>query len=102
MDLVVPDNRTAICPDLDPCQGVAVDVVSFNETSAITKNINTTLVAIKNGIAPVFRQNNEAEYSWYLLKLYKQLIHTHRQPGQTDLIVGSLLEVIHTPAKLFA
>lgn len=24
------------------------------------------------------------------------------QPGHTDLIVGSLLEVIHTPAKLFA
>lgn len=54
MDLVVSDDRTAVGPDLDSCQGVAVDVVSFDETSAITKNINATLVAIKNGIAPTF------------------------------------------------
>lgn len=53
MNLVVPDNRAAICPDLDSCQGVTIDVVSFNEASAITKNINSTLVTIKNGIAPV-------------------------------------------------
>lgn len=53
MNLVVPDNRAAICPDLDSCQGVTIDVVSFNEASAITKNINSTLVTIKNGVAPV-------------------------------------------------
>lgn len=53
MNLVVPDNRAAICPDLDSCQGITIDVVSFNEASAITKNINSTLVTIKNGIAPV-------------------------------------------------
>lgn len=52
MDLVVPDDRTAVCPDLDSCQGVTVDVIPFNEAPAITKDINTTLVAIKNGIAP--------------------------------------------------
>lgn len=56
MDLVVPDNRTAICPDLDSCQGIAIDVISFNKASAITKNVNTTLVPVKNGIAPVFEQ----------------------------------------------
>lgn len=54
VDLVVPDNRAAVCPDLNPCQGVPIDVVPFDEASAITENINTPLVAIKNGVAPVF------------------------------------------------
>lgn len=54
VDLVVSDDRTAVGPDLDSRQGVTVDVVSFDKASAITKNINTTLVAIKNGIAPTF------------------------------------------------
>ena len=58
VDLVVSDDRAAVRPDLDSCQGVTVDVVSFNETSAITKNINATLVAIENGIAPVFGHNS--------------------------------------------
>lgn len=52
VDLVVPDNRAAVCPDLDSSQGVAVDVVSFDEASTVTKNINATLVAIINGITP--------------------------------------------------
>lgn len=59
MNLVVSDNRTTVCPDLDSCQGIAVDVVSFNKASAIPKNINTTLVAIKNGIAPIFKTNKQ-------------------------------------------
>lgn len=58
MNLVVPDNRAAICPDLDSCQGVTIDVVSFDEASAITKDINSTLVTIKNGIAPVLDRTN--------------------------------------------
>lgn len=58
VDLVVSDNRAAVRPDLDTCQGVTVDVVSLNEASAITENINATLVAIKNGVAPVFGENN--------------------------------------------
>lgn len=58
MDLVVSDYGTAICPDLDSCQGIAIDVISFDETSAIAKNINTPLVAIKNGVAPTSQQNN--------------------------------------------
>lgn len=53
VDLVVPDNRAAVCPDLDSSQGIAVDVVSFDEASTITKNINATLVAVINGITPV-------------------------------------------------
>lgn len=57
VDLVVPDNRAAVRPDLDSCQSVAVDVVSFNEASSITEYINPTLVAVKNGIAPAFRRN---------------------------------------------
>lgn len=60
MDLVVSDNRAAVRPDLDSSQGVTVDVVSFNEASAITKNIHTTLVAVKNGIAPVFSRNSKS------------------------------------------
>lgn len=52
VDLVVSDNGTTICPDLDSCQGVAVDVISFDEASAIAEYINTTLVAVKNGVAP--------------------------------------------------
>ena len=59
VDLVVSNNRAAVRPDLDSCQGVTVDVVSFNEASAVTKNINATLVAIEDGIAPVFGQNNK-------------------------------------------
>lgn len=59
VDLVVSDNRTAVRPDLDSCQGVTIDVISFNEASAIAKNINTTLVAIKNGIAPEFGTKNK-------------------------------------------
>lgn len=62
MDLVVSDNGAAVRPDLDSCQGVTVDVVSFNEASAITKNVNATLIAIKNGIAPVFEQNNTLQH----------------------------------------
>lgn len=58
VDLVVSDDRAAVRPDLNSCQGVTVDVVSFNEASAVTKNINATLVAIENGIAPVFGQNS--------------------------------------------
>lgn len=46
------DNGTTVCPDLDSCQGIAVDVISFNEASAVTEYINTTLVAVKNGVAP--------------------------------------------------
>lgn len=54
VDLVVSDNRTTVRSDLDSCEGVPIDVISFNKASAIAKNINTTLVAIKNGIAPTF------------------------------------------------
>lgn len=61
MDLVVPHNRAAVCPDLDSSQGVAINVVSFDEASAITKNINATLVAVINGVTPVFKQKVEFE-----------------------------------------
>lgn len=53
MDLVVSDNWTAVCPDLDSCQGIAVDVISFDEAPTVTENINATLIAIENGIAPI-------------------------------------------------
>lgn len=56
MDLVVPDNRTTVGPDLNPCQGIPMYVVSFNKTAAITKYVNTTLVPIKDCITPVIRQ----------------------------------------------
>lgn len=58
VDLIVPDDGAAVCPDLDSCEGVTVDVVSFDEASAIPENINATLIAIKNGITPVCIQNN--------------------------------------------
>lgn len=58
MDLIVSNNRTAVSPDLDSRQGISIDIVSFYEASAITKNINSTLVTIKNGITPVIGQNN--------------------------------------------
>ena len=54
MDLVVPDNGTAVCPDLDSSQRVAVDVISLDKAATVTENVNATLVTIKNGIAPVF------------------------------------------------
>lgn len=66
MDLVVSDNRAAVCPDLDSCQSISVDVVSFDEASAITENVNSTLVTIKNGIAPVFGQNNKIQDKLHL------------------------------------
>lgn len=56
MDLVVSDNGTAVCPDLYSRQGIAVDVISFDEASTITENINATLIAIENGIAPICRE----------------------------------------------
>lgn len=59
VDLVVSHNRAAVRPDLDSCQGVAVDVVPFNEASAITENINATLVAVKNGVTPVFGKKKQ-------------------------------------------
>lgn len=59
VDLVMPDNRAAVCPDLNSCQGITIDVVSFNEASAVSKDIHSTLVAIKNGIAPASGQNNK-------------------------------------------
>lgn len=62
MDLVMSHNRTAVRPDLDSCQGVAIDVIAFNEASAITKNVNATLVAIKDGVTPVFGQHNISEH----------------------------------------
>ncbi|TNN50387.1 hypothetical protein EYF80_039422 [Liparis tanakae] len=43
VDLVVPDDRAAVRPDLDARQGVTVDVISFDEASAVTENINATL-----------------------------------------------------------
>lgn len=57
VDLVVSDDRAAVRPNLNSCQGITVDVVPFNETSAITENIHSTLVTIKDGVAPVFGQN---------------------------------------------
>lgn len=56
MDLVVSDNGTAVCPDLYSRQGIAVDVISFDEASTVTENINATLIAIENGIAPIWRE----------------------------------------------
>lgn len=97
MDLVVPHNRAAVRPDLDSSQGIAVNVVSFYEASAIAKNINTALVAIINGITPVFKQKAEFEDIRGQLFMNNLTFFT-----LTDLMVGSLFEVIHTPAKLFA
>lgn len=56
MDLVVSDDWTAVGPDLYSCQGIAVDVISFDEASAIAENINTALVAVENGVAPISRE----------------------------------------------
>lgn len=53
VDLVVSDDWTAVGPDLYSCQGIAVDVVSFDEASAVAENINTALIAIENGVAPI-------------------------------------------------
>lgn len=60
VDLIVSDNRAAICPDLYPSQGISIDVVSFNETSAITKNIHSTLVAIEYSISPAVKHHISA------------------------------------------
>lgn len=65
VDLVVSDNGAAVRPDLDSCEGVTVDVVSFNEASAVAKNVNATLIAIKNGITPVCIENNTWGYNSY-------------------------------------
>lgn len=96
VDLVVSHYGTAVCPDLDPRQGVAIDVVSFDETSAVAENINASLVAVENGVAPTSQENRfkVAPVSRLLLYVW--------QPAHTDLIVGSLFDVIHTPAKLLA
>lgn len=71
VDLVMPDNRAAICPDLDSCQGVTIYVVSFDEAAAIAKNIHTSLVAVKNGIPSVLKKKTKIEKLFLLL--YKAL-----------------------------
>lgn len=53
VDLVVSYDRAAVCPDLDPCQGVTVDIIPLNEASAVTEYVNATLVTVEDGVAPV-------------------------------------------------
>lgn len=52
VDFVLSDDRAAVGPDLDPCQGVAMDVVPFDEAPPISKYVNATLITIIDGISP--------------------------------------------------
>lgn len=56
MDLVVSDDGTAVGPNLYSCQGIPVDVVSFDEASAIAEDVNAALIAVENGVSPVRRK----------------------------------------------
>lgn len=53
VDLVVSYDGAAVCPDLDPCQGVTVDIIPLNEASAVTEYVNATLVTVEDGVSPV-------------------------------------------------
>ena len=55
VDLVVPDDGAAVGADLDPCQGVAVDVVALDEAPAVTEDVDSPLVAVVDGVAPAGR-----------------------------------------------
>lgn len=53
VDLVVSYDGAAVRPDLDPCQGVTVDIIPLDEASPITEYVNSALVTVEDGVAPV-------------------------------------------------
>lgn len=55
VDLVVPYNRAAVGSDLDPRQGVTIDIVILYQTPTITKYVHPSLVTIEYGISPRYK-----------------------------------------------
>ena len=59
VDLVVPNDGAAVCPDLNASQGIAIDVVAFYKTPSIAKYVNTALVPVEDGVAPEHDRQKE-------------------------------------------
>lgn len=68
VDLVVSYDGAAVRPDLDPCQGVTVDIIPLDEASPITEYVNSALVTVEDGVAPVI------DTTW---KNFIKSIHLH-------------------------
>lgn len=47
------DDWTAVGPNLYSCQGIPVDVISFDKASAVAEDVNATLIAVENSVAPI-------------------------------------------------
>lgn len=62
MDLVVPYNRAAVGSDLDSSQGVTVDVVTFYQTSPISKYVHPSLVTVENSISSEIKRAEKHNY----------------------------------------
>lgn len=52
VDLVLPYDGAAIGPDLDPGQGVPVDVVPLDQSPAVSEYVHTPLVSVEYSVSP--------------------------------------------------
>lgn len=52
VDLVVPYDGAAVGSDLDPRQGVTVDVVTLYQTPPVSKYVHSSLVTVEYSISP--------------------------------------------------
>lgn len=52
MDLVVSQNRVAVCFDPDACHGIVKDLIIFNKTKTTVVHQNTTILASPNFVFP--------------------------------------------------
>lgn len=63
MDLVMPYNGAAVGSNLDPRQGVTVDVVTFYQTPPISKYVHPSLVTIEYSISPEMNKSHYIKQS---------------------------------------
>ena len=52
VDLVLPYDRTAVGPDLDPGEGVPVDVVALDQSPPVSEYVHAPLVTVEYSISP--------------------------------------------------
>jgi hypothetical protein len=57
MNFILANDRIAAGTDLNPCQCIIVDIVTFDQTTTFAKNVNTALMAGIYFIFPEKRKN---------------------------------------------
>ena len=60
MDFVMANDGVTIGSDLNASQGIAIDIVVFNQPTPLTKDVHPTLVTIVDLILPESPQNKSA------------------------------------------